>query len=135
MRMADIPSQRQLRILVVEDHADTLKALSRYLRLHGHFVTEASDMGSARKQLQESEHDLLLCDKHLPDGDGWTLLKETDLRQGSIYAVAMSAGATKQDVTMAAAAGYIEYMAKPFAIGQLDKVVRNALAHGTIFRN
>lgn len=92
-------------------------------------------MGSARKQLQESEHDLLLCDKHLPDGDGWTLLKETDLRQGSIYAVAMSAGATKQDVTMAAAAGYAEFIPKPFGVGQLDLVVRKALVHGMTFRN
>lgn len=133
--MADTSSPRQLRILVVEDHADTLKALSRYLRLHGHVVAEASDMGSARKQLQESEHDLLICDKHLPDGDGWTLLSETDLGQRSIYAVAMSAGASKQDVKMATAAGYAEYMPKPFGAVQLDKVVKNALAHGIAFKN
>lgn len=92
-------------------------------------------MGSARKRLQESEHDLLLCDKHLPDGDGWTLLNETDVGQSSIYAVAMSAGASKQDVTMATAAGYAEFIPKPFAVGQLDLVVRNALAHGMTFRN
>lgn len=133
--MADGSSPRRLRILVVEDHADTLKALSRYFRLNGHVVTEACDMGSARRQLQESKHDLLLCDKHLPDGDGWTLLSETELSQCSIYAVAMSAGATKQDVTMATAAGYAEYMPKPFGAGQLDLVVRNALVHGTTFRN
>lgn len=74
-------------------------------------------MGSARKLLQESEHDLLLCDRHLPDGDGWTLLSETELSQGSIYAVAMSADASKQDVKMATAAGYAEYMPKPFGGG------------------
>lgn len=133
--MADTSSSRQLRILVVEDHADTLKALARYLRLHGHVVTEACDMGSARKQLLESEHDLLLCDKHLPDGDGWTLLSETDLSQRAIYAVAMSAGASNQDVKTATAAGYAEFMSKPFGVGHLDLVVRNALAHGMTFGN
>lgn len=133
--MADNASEGQLRIMVVEDHTDTLKALSRYLRLRGHIVTEASDMGSARRQLQECEHDLLLCDKHLPDGDGWTLLEETDLRQGSIYAVAMSAGATKHDVKMATAAGYAEFIPKPFAVGQLDMVVKNALIHGTTVKH
>ena len=133
--MADPTSPRQIRILVVEGHADTLKALARYLRLRGHVVSEACDMGSARKQLLENEHDLLLCDKHLPDGDGWTLLSETGLSQGAIYAVAMSAGASMQEVKMADAAGYAEFMSKPFGLGQLDLVVRNALDHGTTFRN
>lgn len=133
--MADTSSPRQLRILVVEDHADTLRALARYLRMHGHLVAEAGDMGSARVRLQESDHDLLICDKHLPDGDGWTLLSETGLSHCSIYAVAMSAGASKQDVKLATAAGYAEYLPKPFGVGQLDKVVRNALVHGTTVRN
>jgi CheY-like chemotaxis protein len=69
-------AENSLRILVVDDHADTLLVLTTLLTRHGHAVQGALDFRSAVEIAQAGFFDLVICDIGLPDGDGCLLLNE-----------------------------------------------------------
>ena len=69
-------SGKSLRILVVEDHSDTLEALSRLLDHFGHEISTAEDAQSAREMINSKEFDVILCDIALPDGNGYDIIAE-----------------------------------------------------------
>lgn len=114
-----------LRIFIVEDQESILRLLSVYLRARGHTVVAASDMGSARVSFCEGRWDLLICDKHLPDGDGWELLLGAPQLPGPPYRVAMSGAAADHDIEKALTEG-CHHLRKPFGIEQIDAIVEAA---------
>ena len=64
-----------LRIFVVEDHKDTLKALQLYLEQLGHIVLFAQTKAQALKEIPTSNCQVLISDINLPDGNGWELMR------------------------------------------------------------
>jgi len=59
---ASYNSGKSLRILVVEDHSDTLQALSRLLSHFGHEISVADRAQTALNIIDSKEFDVLLCD-------------------------------------------------------------------------
>jgi DNA-binding NtrC family response regulator len=117
----------QLQILIVEDHPDIGRLLYWHLNRLGHKATIACDLQDARKSLQATRWDILICDKSLPDGNGWDLLGEIGEDRGPMYAVAMSAAATTREAASAAATGFSRHLAKPFDLTELNNAVNEAL--------
>jgi CheY-like chemotaxis protein len=76
------PAKGPLRILVVEDHADTRQGIALFLGVLGHQARFAQGLHEALglAAVEEEPFDLLLCDLQLPDGDGWEFLR--CLREG-----------------------------------------------------
>jgi CheY-like chemotaxis protein len=59
---------KKARIVVVEDHATTARALKMLLETQGYIVTVANSVRSALNAVKNSVFDLLVCDLSLPDG-------------------------------------------------------------------
>ncbi len=116
----------QLRIFIVEDHADTARGLAMYLRASGYEVHVAADVRSARQLATEIEYDILLSDIGLPDGNGWDLLEELRARR-PITAIAMSGYNTDSDRARSKAAGFVEHLPKPLTPEELDAAFERAL--------
>lgn len=116
-----------LRIFIVEDNADTFRALKVYLERRGHTVSYASCMTDALATGPKagSNYDMLLSDIGLPDGDGWELLRrlKPDAR---CYAVAMSGYGTDDDISRSNEVGFHSHLIKPFTKGTLDAVLEQA---------
>jgi len=112
-----------LKILLVENHEDTLTYLSRYLEQLGHEVCGARDLASATKLIPSSHFDVLICDIGLPDGDGWQLLHQMTPQP---FGIAMSGFATNSDREKSRAAGYKHHLIKPFLPDDLDAVLEEA---------
>ena len=72
---------KPLRILLVEDHGDTLQALSRLLTHFGHKISVADGAQAALKVIDSKEFDVLLSDIGLPDGNGYDLISEAKRRR------------------------------------------------------
>ena len=104
--------QKQLRLIVVEDHADTAEGLKKFLKAIGYQVFVATDMASALTLASTVEFDLLLSDLALPDGDGWELMKRLSAKR-HIRAIALSAHNSADDLQRSAEAGFVEHLAKP----------------------
>ena len=120
------PAQTQpLRVFVVENHADTLKWLVRYLESMGHVVHSAKTMTQALDRLPRETYDVLISDIGLPDGDGWELLRTAQLAQ-PLYAIAMSGFGMNADHVRSKAAGYRHHLLKPFVPDELDAALEAA---------
>src|SRR5262249_62099942 len=90
-------SGKCLRILVVEDHSDTLQALSRLLDHFGHDISTADGARSALDMIKSKAFDVVLCDIALPDGNGYDVVAAAK-RKGAVKAVAISGYASRDDV-------------------------------------
>lgn len=126
---ADGSTPAPLRIFVVEDHADTARAVAIYLRGSGYEVHVANDAKTARELASRTEFDILLSDLRLPDGNGWDLLRE--LRgDRSFIAIAMSGHHTDADRERSRKAGFVEHLAKPLTPEELDAAFARATRDG-----
>jgi CheY-like chemotaxis protein len=119
------PSPRPLKILLVENHEDTLKYLARYLEIQGHEVCGTRDMASAVEALTASKFDILISDIGLPDGDGWQLIRQLKAKP---FGIAMSGFGTHSDREKSLAAGYKHHLTKPFLPEDLDALLASAAA-------
>jgi len=115
-------SGKSLRILVVEDHSDTLEALSRLLDHFGHEISTAEDAQSARDMINSKEFDVILCDIALPDGNGYDVIAEAK-RKRPLKAVALSGFAARDDIERGRKAGFDFHLTKPVDFHELRSVL------------
>jgi two-component system CheB/CheR fusion protein len=127
--MSDSDRNRPLKILVVENHEDTLRWLTLYLEELGHTVAGARTLAEARAALATGEHEVLLSDIGLPDGTGWDLLESEPL-SGRIFAIAMSGFGQNANNARSRAAGYRHHLIKPFKLSELERVLAEAAQQG-----
>jgi PAS domain S-box-containing protein len=114
-----------LRILLVEDHADTASMLSRLLEGAGYSVKVASDAASALCLLDAGPFDLLVSDLGLPDSSGHDLMRRVRERHG-IPGVATSGYGMDADVRKSLEAGFSEHLTKPVNLEALERAIRRA---------
>jgi CheY-like chemotaxis protein len=115
-------SDKSLRILVVEDHSETLEALSRLLSHFGHEISVADDAQTALSVIQSKEFDVVLCDIALPDGTGYDVIAEAK-RKRPVKAVAISGFAATEDIERGKKAGFDFYLGKPVDFHELRSVL------------
>jgi two-component system, chemotaxis family, CheB/CheR fusion protein len=115
-------SGKSLRILVVEDHGDTLQALSRLLTHFGHEISVADDAQSARKIIGSKEFDVVLADIALPDGSGYDLVAEAK-RKHPVKAVAITGFGAEEDIRRGKKAGFDFHLVKPIDFHELRTVL------------
>jgi CheY-like chemotaxis protein len=69
-----LPAREQIPVLVIDDHADTLRLLERYLSNSRYQFIGTSDPGQAVQLASQSSPRIIVLDVMLPDIDGWELL-------------------------------------------------------------
>ena len=120
-------AQKALRLIVVEDHANTAEGLKKFLKAVGYQVFVATDMASALSLASSIQFDLLLSDLALPDGNGWELLRQLSSKR-HIRAVAFSAHNLPEDQKRSAEAGFVEHLPKPLSPDKLCAAIERAAA-------
>jgi PAS domain S-box-containing protein len=116
---------RALRILLVEDHADTAEAMAELLRLIGHEVVVAGSVaaGLAAAHAADGGIDLVVSDLGLPDGSGHDLMRELKERYGW-KGIALSGYGMEDDVRRSRDAGFARHLTKPVALEALRDAIR-----------
>lgn len=117
---------RALRILLVEDNADTLRVMARLLKSFGHRVTAAASIGQALDAAKEP-FDLIISDIGLPDGTGWDLMRSLHERQ-PVPGIALSGFASEEDAKKSLGAGFVEHLAKPIDPERLEQAIQQVAA-------
>jgi CheY-like chemotaxis protein len=115
------------RLLLVEDHLDTLRTFARILRQKGFDVQEATTVSEAINSSRSG--DLLLSDIALPDGDGRDLMRQ--LRERNIPGIAISGFGSAQDREEYRQAGFAESFIKPVDIDDLVRAIRRVSESAT----
>jgi DNA-binding response OmpR family regulator len=84
-----------MNVLVVDDDVDTTALLAMLLERRGHHVDVASTLTEAKAALDVGDHDVLVADLHLPDGNGTSLLDP--VRPSSLRLALLVTGASEEE--------------------------------------
>ena len=116
-----------IKVLVVDDEADSSEVIQRILTRSGAEVRGASSMEGALAVLEEFSPDVLLSDIGMPGHDGYELISRVRSLPGgrAVPAVALTALARAEDRARALRAGFQMHVAKPVEAAELLAVVRN----------
>jgi len=106
-----------LRVLVVDDEADSRSLLNAILTGSGSEVRCCCSAANAMQEFNNWNPDVLVSDIGMPDEDGYTLIKklrqQPSVRVSGIPAIALTAYASPDDRARALAAGFQIHLAKP----------------------
>ncbi len=110
-------AEKNMKILVVDDHASMRKIVRALLKYAGFMnVEEADDGGSALRTLESEPFDFVITDWNMPNMSGLELLKK--IRESPefkhIPVLMVTAEALQQNIVAAARAGVSNYIIKPF---------------------
>jgi DNA-binding response OmpR family regulator len=124
--------ERAVRLLLVEDDADSAEAVTLFLKWEGHDVQWVSTGHDALERLVADGNgprpDVVLLDLTLPDMSGVAIMEELHRRDGMIPPVILlSARTDTQLATAAQAVGAVQVVRKPFELSELTNAIRSAL--------
>jgi CheY-like chemotaxis protein len=119
---ASLPAGALRHLLLVEDHAPTLKVLSSLLERGGYDVTTAGNIAEALKAASIRTFDLVVSDLGLPDGTGIQLMEKLRSEYG-LRGVALSGYGMEDDIKRAREAGFVAHLVKPIRIGELKNLL------------
>jgi two-component system CheB/CheR fusion protein len=121
-----------VRLLVVEDDADSREMLVAVFERSGAVVTTAASAAEATEALRRATPDLLVCDIGLPDEDGLEFIRKLRALEsekgGRVPALALTAYAGPVHREKALAAGFDRQVSKP--VVPADLVAQVALLAG-----
>ena len=106
------------KILAVDDEPEILALVEAALENDGFDVFTALSVSDFRKLNAEHTFDIYLIDVGLPDGSGFSLVKE--LRKGSDAGILMLTGRSSEtDQVVGLEIGADDYVTKPFRLREL----------------
>jgi PAS domain S-box-containing protein len=112
-------SKDKVRLLLVEDHVDTARALARLLENRGFTTQIAPNIATALEAIRREEFDLYLCDLGLPDGTGIDLIRKVRETRKT-PAIALTGFGMQEDVDRAQKAGFDAHLTKPVNLQKLE---------------
>ncbi|WP_375467033.1 ATP-binding protein [uncultured Nostoc sp.] len=120
--------QRNQRILLVDDSADSLRLLQVTLKLKGYNVIIAESGAEALVKIAESPPDLVLLDVVMPDMDGYEVTRQIKHNSNLPFIpILLVTGSEKSSVVKGLDAGADEFICKPVDKKELLARVRALL--------
>jgi CheY-like chemotaxis protein len=121
-----------LRILVVDDEADTLEMVAAALRSSGSEVATAKSSRAALEAFSQAKYDVLISDLQMPGEHGYELLqkiRELENHEGHpILAIALSAHGRLEDRDRSLKSGFFAHLTKPVEPCELVALVAGLVA-------
>ena len=129
LKDSGMPRNTAHRILVVEDEADLLEAISFSLKREGLKPILAASGEEALERVEESTPDLVLLDLMLPGIDGIEVCRRlrASERTARVPIIMVTAKAEETDAIIGLGVGADDYVRKPFGLKELVARVRAVL--------
>ena len=110
-----------MKIMVVEDDANSRQLLKKFLIAKQYEVAEAADGAEALTRFEAEQPDMVLLDVMMPKLDGWAVL-ERIREQSDVPVIMLTAKDTTEDKVRGLSSGVDDYITKPFDL--LEVVAR-----------
>lgn len=113
---------QSLDILIVDDEADTRELLAEHCAAQGFRVASANDGRAAIQAIERATppFPVVIADLSLPYADGFAVLEAARQASSSCYVIIVTGYATIDSAVRAVRSGAYDFLAKPFALGQLE---------------
>ena len=122
-----LPSLKGLKVLVVDDEADTRELIREVLKECGSEVITSCSAAEAFAALEQHKPDILISDLGMPDEDGYSLISKIRAlpaeHGGTIPAAALTAYARAEDRMRVLRSGFQFHLPKPVDSAELVTVV------------
>jgi len=116
------------RILLVDDHENSVRSMQLFLVAAGYQVTTAESVEAALRIAAHEKFDLLVSDIGLPDGRGEDLLRLLREKGHNLPSVALSGYGMEQDIARSLAAGFQVHLVKPVLPQHLRSTIDQLIA-------
>lgn len=116
-----------MRILLVEDDASIVRALSELLRSEGYETAHAARQDDAIDLLRRERFDLALLDVTLAQGTGFTVCAAARDAAPGMPVIFLTASDDEYSTVMGLDMGAVDYVAKPFRVRELLSRIKAAL--------
>ena len=114
------------KVLYIEDNIANLKVVETLLKKYPHFELLSATSGRfGYEAIKRYLPDIILLDIHLPDINGYQVLKSilSNEETQNIPVIALSADAMQCDINKGLKAGFKEYLTKPINLKALVEVL------------
>ena len=114
------------RVLVVDDHPDTIEVLSVMFQVLGYETRGEVRGRDAHRAAREFEPDLILLDIGLPDLSGYEIVHamRDDPRVRDRFIVAVTGWSRTKDIVHAKQAGFDAHFVKPIDLAKIRQILR-----------
>ena len=117
------------RALIVDDEKILRNFLKDSLQRHGIKVTLAEDGKKALDLLKSSSFDIVITDMKMPYHSGLEVLKQAKIIDSNCIVVLITAHGSIENAVEAIQAGAFHYLIKPFALDEIEAVLKKAQEH------
>ncbi len=114
-------------ILVIDDEKIALRNLQHILKKEGYEVVATQSGSRALNYLEERSFDVVLTDLKMPKVDGMAILELSKRLHPDTEVIMITGYATVDSAVQAMKSGAYSYIAKPYKIDEVRKVVAEAL--------
>jgi DNA-binding NtrC family response regulator len=122
---------KKQKVLLVEDETIVRESLRDWLVEDGYDV-ECVDTGEeALKRIKQEEFGVIVLDLRLPGIDGLRVFEQAKELKPETKGVIITAYPSKETLDEARKLGLVDYLVKPFKIGDLEKLIGAALGEVT----
>ncbi len=115
-------------ILIVDDEPIVREAIRDWLKDAGYDVAIAESGEEALELIAKQDFGVMVVDVRLPGMTGIKVLKEVKARRPEIKSIVITAYPTSETAAEAAVLGAVNYLVKPVAPDELERLIREALA-------
>ncbi|MBN1477859.1 sigma-54-dependent Fis family transcriptional regulator [Candidatus Sumerlaeota bacterium] len=120
------------RLLIVEDHPESLMGLTRFFERQGFEVVAAPTFAEGERSLAEGGYDLVLTDLKLPDGSGAKIVEQAQGLHPRPPVIMLTAHGTIETAVEVMRQGAYDFLTKPLNLGELKVQVERALEHSAL---
>src|SRR5205085_562856 len=124
------PCLKGVRVLVVDDAADSREVAAEILRCCGADATVAASAGEALEVVKIRPPNVILADIEMPGEDGYSLLRKVRALPCAVPVAALTAYASEEDRANVLGAGFTTHVPKPFVPLDLAKIVARLAESG-----
>jgi len=119
--------KKKKKVLLVEDEAVLRESIRDWLVEDGYDVETVETGEEALKRIKDEEFGVVVLDLRLPDIDGMTVFEQAKELKPGTKGVVITAYPTEESREKARRLGLLDYLAKPFKVDDLEKLIGAAL--------
>lgn len=125
-----------VRVLYVEDDADTRALISLLLGVAGATVVAVASVDEAVAAFDREEPDVVVSDMQMPDRDGSKLIEQvltwSQARERKTPAIAVTGSTSDADIAHSLLAGFDVHLSKPIEVDELIRTIAKLVGRGGI---
>ncbi len=115
------------KVLVVDDHNGVLESFKEILKIKDYDVAGFQSGKEAIESMKTTKYDFAFVDLKMPEMDGIEVLKKIKEIDPSVEVIIVTAYASEESFANAITLGAMEYLRKPFLMGEVYALAERAL--------